>query len=249
MSTIDDFDQALNRVEARQQTARRRAWLTALLPVTLGVAFLAYATWQLQDASRAVAGLRAEAQDHEAKVAALSAEIDERTRTIEQLQGELKTLETSLQETTEITRHVHPIDMVDMKMIFSTVPSNVANVLGTVLEQRERDVGWRLGGTAPEQGFDSPSFAAFVLERHRALPPAAAGGADLLSRSRRLFRDLPTATTPQPGDLVFYPSGYALFYFIDQRREPFVVGMTPSGIVALDPDFAEPVGVRRPAYR
>lgn len=249
MSAIDDFDQALNRVEARQQTARRRAWLTALLPVTLGAAFLAYATWHLQDASQAVAELRAEAEDHEAKVTALAAEIDERTRTIARLQGELDAVEMRLQETTEITRHVHPIDMVDMKMIFSTIPARVADALGTILEQRERDVGWRLGGTAPEQGFDSPSFAAFVLERHGALPPASGGAEDLLSRSRRLFQDLPAATTPQPGDLVFYPSGYALFYFLDQRREPFVIGMTPSGIVALDPDFAPPVGVRRPAYR
>jgi hypothetical protein len=32
-------------------------------------------------------------------------------------------------------------------------------------------------------------------------------------------------------------------------RQPFVIGMTPSGIVALDTDFAERVGVRRPAYR
>jgi hypothetical protein len=179
MSTIDDFDQALVRVEARQQTARRRAWLTALLPATLGAVFLAYATWQLQDASRAVASLRAEAQDHEAKVAVLSAEIDESTRTIDELQSQLKTLEATLQETTEITRHVHAIDMVDMKAVYSTVPPRVAEVLGTVLELRERNVGWRLNGTAPEQGFDSPSFAAFVLERHGALPSAATGREDL----------------------------------------------------------------------
>jgi len=41
----------------------------------------------------------------------------------------------------------------------------------------------------------------------------------------------------------------ALFWFVDQRREAFVIGMTPSGIVALDPDFAERLGVRRPTYR
>jgi cell division protein FtsB len=249
MSSIDDFDQALVRVEARQQTARRRAWLTALLPVALGAAFLAYATWQLRDASRAVAALRAEAQDHEAKAAVLSAEIDERTRTIDELRSQLTSLEASLQETTEITRHVHAIDMVDLKAIYSTVPPRVAEVLGAVLELREQKVGWRLNGTTPQQGFDSPSFAAFVLEQHGALSSGGAGGADLLARSRRLLEELPAAATPQPGDLVFYPSGYALFLFLDQRRQPFVIGMTPSGIVALDPDFAERVAVRRPTYR
>jgi hypothetical protein len=88
------------------------------------------------------------------------------------------------------------------------------------------------------------------LREHGALPSAdGAGEGDLLARSRRLFDTLPAAGSPEPGDLVFYPSGYVLFWYVDQRNQPFVIGMTPSGIIALEPDFAQRVGVRRPQYR
>jgi hypothetical protein len=46
--------------------------------------------------------------------------------------------------------------------------------------------------------------------------------------------------------LVFYRTGYVMFYFTDQRNSPFVIGMTPFGILALDPDFARIIGYRRP---
>jgi hypothetical protein len=48
---------------------------------------------------------------------------------------------------------------------------------------------------------------------------------------------------------VFYPAGYALFWFVDRNNRPFVIGMTPTGIVALEPNFAERTGVGRPKYR
>ena len=51
------------------------------------------------------------------------------------------------------------------------------------------------------------------------------------------------------GDLVFYPAGYAMFYFADPREGPFVLGMTPFGITALKSDFAKPVGYRQVQWR
>jgi cell wall-associated NlpC family hydrolase len=220
-----------------------------LLPAAVGLAFLAYGAWQLQSASREAERLRAEAQQYADQVAGLKLEVDARTQTIEALQGEIRALEDKLQQTTQLSRYLHPIDFVDQKSIYSMDPRS-APVLGTVLELRERGVFWRLGGTLPEQGFDSPSFAAYVLERHGALPSGGShAGTELLPRSRRLFESLPHVDEPRSGDLVFYPSGYVLFWFVDQRRQPFVIGMTPSGIVALEPDFAQRIGVGRPEYR
>ena len=66
-----------------------------------------------------------------------------------------------------------------------------------------------------------------------------------MDASRRLFDNLPPTSTPTTGDLVFYPGGYALFYFDDRSEGPFVLGMTPFGITALKPDFAKPLGYRR----
>lgn len=249
MNVIRDFDDAVQQIEARQQRARRQAWFAVLLPAAVGVAFLGYSALQLQSASREVDALRVEARQYAEQVSGLKHEVDARTRTIESLQDQIGALEEKMRETTQLSRYLHPIDFVDQKAIYSLNP-RTAPVLGTVLELRERGVSWRLGGTRPEQGFDSPSFAAFVLERHGALPGTAGeAGGELLPRSRRLYESLPRVSEPQPGDLVFYPSGYALFWFVDQQRQPFVIGMTPSGVVALKPDFAQRVGIGRPSYR
>jgi cell division protein FtsB len=242
MATTQDFDDAFQQLTARQRTARRQAWLAVLLPATVGIAFLGYASWQLREAAHDVADLRTQ-------VSQLDQQVAERTRTIVQLQAQIKDLEASLQQTTQLSRYVHPIDFVDLKMVYSKA-RHVAPVLGEILDLRERNVGWRIGGTTPEEGFDSPSFAAYILDRNGALPASKGGGSDgLLPRSRHLLEALPSVSSPQPGDLVFYPSGYALFWFVDHQDKPFVIGMTPSGIVALNPDFAEIVGVRRPKYQ
>jgi hypothetical protein len=104
-------------------------------------------------------------------------------------------------------------------------------------------VGWHLGGQSPEQGFDSPSFAAYVLRRLKpeALPELPATN-DLVAASRAIISSLPSTNNPGIGDLNFYPSGYALFRFVDRRGQPFVIGMTPQGIVALDPNFSQSIG-------
>jgi len=31
---------------------------------------------------------------------------------------------------------------------------------------KEREVNWKLGGSSPAEGFDSPSFAAYLLQKH-----------------------------------------------------------------------------------
>lgn len=250
MTTMHNLDDALARAAERQRTERRRALLAVLVPAAIGAVFLFYATSQLTTATKQVDSLRTEAKTYEDRIAVLTDEVGSRTKEIEDLQTKLQTLEQQLKQTTQLSRFTHPMDLVDLKTIFSRAPA-VAPVLGTILEQRERDVGWSLGGTDPTRGFDSPSFAAFVLRQHGALPSEdGAAGEDLLERSRRLFDTLPPTTgTPQPGDLVFYPAGYALFWFIDRNARPFVIGMTPTGIVALEPNFAERIGVRRPKYR
>lgn len=113
------------------------------------------------------------------------------------------------------------------------------------MDLRRREVKWRLGGQSPTEGFDSPSFAAFVL-RELNLPGGDVHPEEsLLATSRRLWERLPSVPQPSVGDLVFYPAGYVLFYFVDQQQQPFVIGMTPFGISALKPNFARVVGYRR----
>jgi len=250
MTTLQNLDDALARVAERQRTARVRAWLAVLVPAAVGAAFLIYATSELTTATKQVDRLQAEAGRYEERVATLTKEVESRTQEIAGLQTRLQVLESQLKQTTDLARFTHPMDLIDLKTIYSRAPQHIAPVLGTILELRERNIGWSLGGTDPGRGFDSPSFAAFVLREHGALPADdGAAGNDLLQRSRQLFDSLPAAEEPQVGDLVFYPAGYALFWFVDRNNRPFVIGMTPTGIVALEPNFAARAGVRRPKYR
>lgn len=95
---------------------------------------------------------------------------------------------------------------------------------------------WNPGGYTPEEGFDSLSFATFILEKYGLLPGP---GLDVRYMLRKV---LPPVSEPQIGDIVFYDRGYAMFYFEDENGVPFVVGMTPLGVLALKPDFLKVLG-------
>jgi len=197
------------------------------------------------------AQLESDIQIYKQEVSRLQIEIVRNREQVTTLKSELhKTREElddtreRLAKTFEMSRFEHPIDPVDLKMIFSRFPKQ-ARALELMLEMQQQDVGWHLGGQTPEVGFDSPSFAAFVLRELKALELTANQHESLLSRSRQLFSQLEPLDEPGVGDLVFYPAGYALFYYLDHDNKPFVIGMTPTGIVALEPDFAKPVGYRK----
>jgi hypothetical protein len=235
MNGTRDFDDAVMRIRGQQRTARLVTWLSVLIPASLGIAFLVYGSTQLRHASDKVAELEAQAASYES--------------TVKDLKASLASLESEMQQTARLSRFVHPIGMIDTKEIYSHAPPAVASVVGEVLEQANARIPWRLGGSSP-QGFDSPGFAAFVLEKHGALEGIDLGGDSLpVARSERLFKALPAVDSPEPGDLAFYAAGYVLFWFRDQHGNPFVIGMTPSGIVGLNPDFATPRGYRRPRYQ
>jgi hypothetical protein len=172
------------------------------------------------------ARIEKERLDHQAK--SLQQQVDSLT-------DELRGARQQLQQSSDLIHFVHPIGMLTPKMIASRNPE-VWPILGEILRLRELGVTWRLGGQSPDVGFDSPSFAAFVLRRAGAL------GADT---SGQLRDRLERVTTPRAGDLAFYEAGYALFYFLDENSRPFVISMTPFGVVAPEPDFAKQIGSSR----
>ncbi len=179
--------------------------------------------------------LIAEKQQLEADIATSRAEVG-------RLEAQLQETRRRLEETLELSRYVHPVDLVDIKMVASRYP-RPAELLQLILDMRAENVGWQLGGRTPSEGFDSPSFAAFVL-RELGVAPAPRGEVEGTT-SRYLLDRLEPSTGPAVGSLVFYPGGYVMFYFRDQRNAPFVIGMTPAGIAALEPTFAKPTAYRK----
>jgi hypothetical protein len=133
-------------------------------------------------------------------------------------------------------------------------------LLEKIIELDSDDVGWKLGGKSPEEGFDSPNFAAYLLERYTKFELSSNSSSAL----QQLEKAFPVTPVPKTGDLVIYPNGYTMFYFAledDQainrsdhsRSDSFVIGMTPLGILTLRPDFDRPVSYHRvfssfPAY-
>jgi hypothetical protein len=124
--------------------------------------------------------------------------------------------------------------MLTVKYIATEFPS-AGTLLQSIVELE--DVPWQRRGFSVETGFDSPSFAAYVLQVSERI------GEEGSEVRYNLRTHLPARNGgPQVGDIVFYEGGYTMFYFIDERGVPFVIGMTTQGVLALTPDFAPVIG-------
>jgi hypothetical protein len=228
----DQLNDLLERARAHERRARRRALLYSLVPAVLAGLLIWFTANQLR-------ALQQRLDDVQGRLNATQEQLKEKVE-------ELQKTEQRLQQATDFARYVHPLSLVDAKAIASRFPE-AARVLRRILELRNDGVGWHLGGTSPRVGFDSPGFAAFVLRSFNVPLGDVQLGDSVAATSQKLWENLPPASSPEVGDLVFYPAGYVLFYFTDRQQQPFVIGMTPFGITALKPDFAQPRGYRRAA--
>jgi hypothetical protein len=248
----------LERIERRERFARRRAVLYSILPVALTVVLLGYTASSVQNAQKQVDALKNEAstyttqidtskkdaETYKAQAQSLQVEAENYKNQVTQLQTELAEAQKALSEAVNLSRSVRTIDYVNAKELASRFPGSESLLL-QILDLRQRRIKWKLGGQSPQEGFDSPSFAMYILRQRHASGSEPRPGESLLEASRDLSNRLPRTTQPRTGDLALYPAGYAMFYFEDQREGSFVLGMTPFGITALKADFAKPVGYRQ----
>lgn len=197
---------------------------------------LAAANEKLKQAQQEVATLKEQVERYREDAAELQARVDKLNKALDNITEELR-------QATNFQKYAFPGDVaLALKYLDSAYPQQ-GRLLADILEMQYAGVGWKLGGLSPEEGFDSPSFAAYVLERHDLLTVPAS------SARYRLREVLPARDQPQVGDAVFYQLGYTMFYFVDEGKRPFVVGMTPLGILALRADFAPVLGYGEVKYR
>ena len=254
----DQLPVLLERIKRREKSARTRGVLFSLLPVALTVALLGYTSSSVRDVQRQVDALKTEAATYTTQIDTLkknadtyknqsqSAQGDSENykNQVTELQAQLAEAQKALSEAVNLSRGVRTIDYGNAKEFASRFPGSESLLLN-ILDLRQRRTKWKPGGQSPQEGFDSPSFAMYILKQKRASGIELRAGESLSDASRSLYEKLAPATQPRTGDLVFYPAGYAMFYFADPREGPFVVGMTPLGIAALKSDFAKPVGYRQ----
>jgi len=248
----------LERIERREKFARSRAVLYSLLPVVLTIVLLGYTAASVRNSQKEADALKAAATTYTTQIDALKknaetyktqsqslqGDTENYKNQVTDLQAQLAEAQKTLSEAVNLSRALRSIDYVNAKELASRFPGSESLLL-ELLDPRQRRIKWKVGGQSPQEGFDSSSFAMYILRQKRAPGIELRPGESLSEASRSLYDKLPATTQPRTGDLVFYPAGYAMFYFADPREGPFVLGMTPFGITALKSDFAKPVGYRQ----
>jgi len=262
LTPADQLPVLLERIERREKSARSRGVLYALLPVALTVVLLGYTSSSVRNAQNQVDALKTEATTYTTQMDTLKkntetyktqsqssqGDAENLKNQVTDLQAQLAESQKALSEAVNLSRALRTIDYANAKEFASRFPGSESLLLD-ILNLRQRRIKWKPGGQSLQEGLDSPSFAMYILRQKRVLGIELRVGESLSEASRSLYDKLPPTTQPQTGDLVFYPAGYAMFYFADPREGPFVLGMTPVGITALKSDFAKPVGYRQVQWR
>jgi hypothetical protein len=253
----DQLPVLLERIERRERSARGRTILYSLLPLALTVVLLGYTATSVGNAQKELDALKREsttyttqidtlkknAESYKTQSQSVQGESENYKNQVADLQAQLAEAQKTLAEVANLGRAVRSIDYANAKELASRFPGSESLLLD-ILDLRQRRIKWKPGGQTAQEGFDSSSFAMYILRQRRVsgieVRPEA-----LAEASHSLYDKLPPTSQPRNGDLVFYPSGYAMFYFADAREGAFVLGMTPFGITALKSDFAKPVGYRQ----
>jgi hypothetical protein len=258
----DQLPALLERIERREKSARILAIVYSLAPVALTVVLISYTSASVRNAQKQIDALKAEASTYTTQIDTLkqnsegyrsqsqSAQGDAANLKgqVTELQTQLADAQKALTEAVSLSRAVRTLDYANAKEFASRFPGSESLVMD-LLDLRQRRIKWKHGGQTVQEGFDSPTFALYMLKQKRASGIEVRPGDSLSDASHSLYEKLPPTTQPHNGDLVFYPAGYAMFYFTDPREGPFVLGMTPFGIAALKSDFAKPVGYRQVQWR
>jgi hypothetical protein len=181
--------------------------------------------------------LRKESAKLQGQVDGLKVQVDDLERQVDQLNKSLESITEQLKLATDFQKYAYDGDWTTAVKYLA---SNYVDQSGLLLDlYTMQNVPWKLSGESPEEGFDSPGFAAYVLDTHGLLNAPLAS----VRYQSQLRETLPARPrSPRIGDLVFYALGYTMFYFEDEQGTPFVVGMTPVGVLALKPDFAQVIG-------
>jgi hypothetical protein len=265
----EQWGSLVRQAEQMERKARQRAVAFTLIPVILAGLLLWFTGYQIQQANQQLASIQATKQAVQAQKDHLQTQLDQTQMDLtitqqtlisarqalsdtqvqlkqtekdnEDLQKQLQDLNNRLDEVskqlklaTDFSKYEYPGDWQEaIKLIASFNPRQGEILLD--ISGLQTATTWKSRGFSPAEGFDSPSFAAYVLGVRGLIKDPA-------SDRYRLQDVLPRRSKPEVGDVVFYQAGYTMFYFDDGSGNPFVIGMTPLGVLALKPDFAEVIG-------
>jgi hypothetical protein len=186
---------------------------------------------QLKQAQTDITNLTTQLGQYKQETEQLRAERDALQKQVDDLQKTINELGQQVDQAQSLNRYLYKGNLTLGIKEFPGDPQY--KILLEILDlQSKHQAIWHLGGIGPQQ-FDSPGFAVYMLNKYGALP------GDIEKNHYALIKILPPTNNPTNGDIVFYEEGYTMFYYFDESaNRPFVIGMTPLGIVALNYDFA-----------
>jgi hypothetical protein len=255
-------------VEQYEQKARRRAWLSTLVPLLFGGVLLGYTIWQVQFYGQKLTFVQGQLNETtqelgttindlentreqlgqaDTDLGAIQDQLAQTQKDLEQTRGELEKTKQELEEATQALKDVnvfiansYPVDIFALKGGLPGEYPPQEDVLLDITELQFMGTPWNRNGFSEEEGFNSPNFAVYMLQKHGII-------SDEYGPAARPWEFLRPVTEPSMGDLVYYEGGYTMFYY-ELEDGPFVIGMTPIGILSLDPDFAPPLGYLEVPY-
>ena len=264
MESSNQQIESLNKsVEEYERNARRRAWLSSIIPLIFGALLLGYTVWQIQIYSQELKTVQIQLDETTEDLGAaindlnvtndqlaqadtdlgeVKEQLSTTTAELESTRNELENLKSQLQEITEQLQSANLFVDKNVEVDFFAIKESGLSggsfaqeeVLLYILELQQMGVRWSPAGFSLEEGFDSPSFAVYVLQQCDLYD----GPADANTQPWNVAALNASVEGPALGDLVYYsPSGFTMFYY-ELNGESFVIGMTPLGILALEPDFA-----------
>ena len=269
MDTSPEQMESLNRdIEQYEQKARRRAWLSTIIPLLFGVILLGYTIWQIQNYGQKLVEVQADLekantelntsitalQDAKGQLEKANTELDtvqdklnSTTSELEGLRQELNSTQQELSDTNDALQSAniflensYTIDPYDEKNSLSNYPYQ-ADVLFFIQELQYSGVKWNPNGFSEEEGFNSPNFTVYVLQHFGLV-------SDNYGADSAPWQILTPVSEPALGDIVYYEGGYSMFYF-EINSDKFVIGMTPLGIIAQQVDFAPILGYLHVPYQ
>jgi len=158
---------------------------------------------------------------------------------VDVLNRDLQFLTDQLAQASTFKRFAVDIREEQIKDVQPPLPDSQLSLLYDMFALRYDEVHFSPKGNSVEEGFDSPRFVVFMMQKHGLLP-------DGYDPGKLPWEQLSQTRQPENGDLVFYQSGYTMFYF--KTPVEFVMGMTPVGILTLRPDFAPILGYLKVNY-
>lgn len=230
-----DAQNIIEKIKIEEGRAKRRMYLFTSIPFLLTLILIGASWYAVNQADQKVKEKNRMLDETDKKVNELRKIINSKNDSIIELK---KIYDFAITYKDKRFTFDYSID----KNLFSSFPRQ-AQLLVYVRELiSDNVIKWNLGGNSIEQGFDSPGFAAYLLNRFTSSKVP-------VDKTYKLMEYLPKTTQPNAGDIVFYEHGYTMFYFTN-RNESFCVGMTPIGVSSLKLDFGpEIIGYGKVDYR